>query len=215
MTEENYEKPQKKSDVTRERILVAATKVFASNSYLAASIRMIAKEGGFDHGIIRYYYPSKALLFTAVSERVCNAIFERTPGWFAAIKAEMTLDEGFAAYLDEYLGYSFENPEAFKIIMQNISQDGKNESSPGYEQMLDLLASSRQIFEENIPLNASPEEIGMFINCFNTIFFNYVGSSSSQARLINMDPNSSEYFKWVKDTLTFMFLPRLKYLTGN
>lgn len=207
--------PQKKSNVTRQRILEAATKIFSKKSYNAASIRMIATRGGFDHGIIRYYYPSKASLFTAVSKKVCTEIFNEIPNWYDEIKPEMSISEGFTAYIDKFIDYVFENPDAFKIIMQNISSDGKNESAPGYEEMLDLLASSRRFFEENIRMTATPDEIGMFINCFNTIVFNYVGSSSSQARLIDMEPDSPEYQRWVKETLTYMFLPRLIEMAGN
>ena len=215
MNNETKRVPQKKSNVTRQRILEAATEVFANKSYLAASIRMIANRGSFDHGIIRYYYPSKASLFTAVSKKVCNEIFNEIPEWYTEVKPEMSITEGFTAYIDKFIDYVFKNPDAFKIIMQNISQDGKNESAPGYEEMIELLASSRRFFEENIKLTASSEEIGMFINCFNTIVFNYVGSSSSQARLIEMDPDSPEYQQWVKDTLAFMFLPRLLEMTAN
>lgn len=214
MADDNSAKRPKKSDITRERILAAATTVFARESYLAASIRMIAKAGGFDHGIIRYYYPSKASLFTAVSEKICGEIFEATLKWFDAVKPEMTAEEGFSAYLDRFLEYCFDNPDAFRIIMQNIPQDDKNEPTPGYEQMIGLLASSRQIFEEQIPMTGTPEEIGMFINGFNTIIFNYIGSSTSQARLIGMDANSQEYRDWVKATLMFLFLPKLQYLMG-
>lgn len=215
MIEENEKTSQKKSNVTRQRILEAATQVFAKNSYLAASIRMIANVGGFDHGIIRYYYSSKALLFTAVSKKVCNEIFEKFPVWYEEVKPGMTVTDSFTAFLDKSIDDIFENPVAFKIIMQNIAQDGKNESAPGYEEMLELLASSREIFEEKISLKASSEDIGMFINCFNTVVFNYIGSSSSQARLIGMDPDSLEYRQWVKKTLIFMFLPKMKELAGN
>lgn len=215
MNNDTNKTPQKKSNVTRQRILEAATKVFAKKSYLAASIRMIANKGGFDHGIIRYYYPSKASLFTAVSKKVCTEIFNEIPKWYAEIEPDMSISKGFTVYIDKFIDYIFKNPDAFKIIMQNISSDGKNESAPGYEEMIDLLASSRRFFEENIKITASSEEIGMFINCFNTIVFNYVGSSSSQARLIEMDPDSAEYQQWVKDTLTFMFLPRLLEMTDK
>ena len=214
MTDDNNKKQPKKSDITRERILAAATKIFAKESYLAASIRMIAKEGDFDHGIIRYYYPSKASLFTAVSEKICGEILKETPLWFAAIQPDMSPEEGFAAYLDHFLQYSFDHPDAFRIIMQNISQDEKNEPTPGYNQMIDLLAMSRLIFEEKISMTATTDEISMFINCFNTVIFNYIGSSSSQARLTNMEPDSPAYREWVKETLIFIFLPKLKYLTG-
>lgn len=202
----------KKSDITRKRILDAATKVFARESYHSASIRMIAKEGAFDHGIIRYYYTSKALLFTAVIEKICGEILEATSHWFDRL--DIDPEKGFSTYLDRFLAYSFENPYAFRMVMQNITQDDKKEQLPGYNQMIEIIAISRKIFEEKISMTANSEDISMFISCFSTIIFNYIGSSSSQAKLLNMEPDTPEYRKWVKDTLIFMFLPRLIHLIG-
>ena len=71
---------------TREAVLVAACAVFARHPYNAASIRMIAREGDFGHAVIGYYYPSKALLFTAVAERLSDMLTESSLDWLAEVR---------------------------------------------------------------------------------------------------------------------------------
>jgi AcrR family transcriptional regulator len=61
-----------RGEKTRRMILDAATKVFAMHPYNAASIRMIAAQGEFYHGLIRYHFPNKAKIFETVVEEACQ-----------------------------------------------------------------------------------------------------------------------------------------------
>ncbi len=53
---------------TRERVLEAATRVFARRGYAAASIEEIADEAGFSHGAVYSNFAGKEALFLAVYE---------------------------------------------------------------------------------------------------------------------------------------------------
>ena len=53
---------------TRERVLEAATRVFARRGYAAASIEEIAEEAGFSHGAVYSNFAGKEALFLAVYE---------------------------------------------------------------------------------------------------------------------------------------------------
>jgi len=75
-----------KSEVTRERILRAARKVFAEHPYNAASFRMIGREGGFDHPLINYYFPRKADLFEAVVVEICEEFYQANISWFEGLE---------------------------------------------------------------------------------------------------------------------------------
>ena len=66
--------PGKKREDTRKMILAAARQIFAAHPYNAASIRMIAAQGDFYHGLIRYHFPSKAGIFEAVVEDACQSL---------------------------------------------------------------------------------------------------------------------------------------------
>ncbi len=198
----------KKADVTRNRILNAARKVFARHSYHAASIRMIGAEGGFDHGIIRYHFASKAILFESVIKTICDEYVKSNESWLDGLEV-MSPSKGFSLYLDRFLDYNFKHPDVIRIFMQNIAQADKPELIPGYKHIPDVLARTRRTFEEKITLNASKDEISMFVDSFNSQTIYFIGASSCQALSLGMKPESAKYRKWVKDTLMFIFLPHL------
>ncbi len=201
----------KKSQVTREKILEAARLVFAEQPYNAASIRMIGKEGGFPHALIRYYYLTKAELFEAVIKEICREIYEGNLNWLDGL-SRTRAEEGLSIFLDRFLDFHFKHPEHLRIIMLNMTQAEKNEEPPGYHHLPDLLAATRKTFEENTTLRASSEDIGKFFNSFNSMLFLYLGSRSCMARVTGLDPDSPEYKEWIKDTFMFVFLPALKIL---
>ena len=80
------EKKNPKSEKTRHKILGAACKVFAKHPYNSASIRMVGKEGGFDHPLITYYFPTKADLFEAVVAEVCEEFYQANISWFEGLE---------------------------------------------------------------------------------------------------------------------------------
>jgi hypothetical protein len=52
----------------------------------------------------------------------------------------------------------------------------------------------------------------MFTESFNTLVINYLGASTTYAGRLRMDPHGPSYRRWVKETLLFIFLPRLRQL---
>src|SRR5688500_14063171 len=62
---------QERQAATRERLIEAATRVFARRGYLAASVEEIADEAGFSHGAVYSNFTGKEDLFLAVyAERI-------------------------------------------------------------------------------------------------------------------------------------------------
>lgn len=57
---------QPKAVPTQDKILLAATKVFAEHGFKDATIRMICKEAGVNVALVNYYFRSKAELYKAV-----------------------------------------------------------------------------------------------------------------------------------------------------
>lgn len=201
----------KKGEVTRERIILAALKVFSEHPYKAASIRMIGKAGGFDHPLIHYYFPTKAELFEAVVEQMCESFVEANDSWFEGLE-RISPREGFPLYVERFLGYHFKRPESLRIMMLNLAQVDKLEEIPGYQHIPETLSKTRRTFEQKIPLRAGSKEIDMFINSFNTLVITYLGASSCMAQTLGMDPGGDEYRGWVKETLIYIFLPLLEKL---
>lgn len=206
------EKKLKKKDITRAKILDAARQVFSKYSYDAGSVRMIAKEGGFEFGLIRYYYPNKAELFRTVIKEACDEMMKTHE---MAMEGMETLrpEEGLSLYLDRWLGHFFEHPAGLRVIVNNIYWSSDPDVDiPGYEFVPHALSESRKIIKKKLNIGATREELNCFSDSLNAHMFMFIGGSSCQAQLLGLEPDSRAYLKWVKDTLMYIYLPHLKRL---
>jgi AcrR family transcriptional regulator len=201
----------KKADVTREKILLAARKLFAEHPYNAASLRMIAKEGGFDHPLIRYYFPSKAELFEAVVVQICEEFYESNIKWLDGLETMMP-KEALELYVDRVFDHHRKNPEGPRIIMQNIAQIDNLRAIPGHHHLYTAFARFRVTFEQKIPLRGPAKEIDRFFNSFNAVMVNYMGASTAHAQVMGMETDSDRFWRWVKKTLLALYLPWLERL---
>jgi AcrR family transcriptional regulator len=206
------EKKIKKKDITRAKILSAARKIFAKYSYDAGSVRMIAKEGGFEFALIRYYYPNKAELFRTVIKGACEEVAEVHANAMVGMEI-MRPEEGFSLYLDRLMDHHFKDPTALHILANNIylPQD-PDVDIPGYEFLPHMLSETRKQIEKQVNISASQEELNLFCDSLNAHLIFFLGSSSCQAQLLGLEPDSQEYFKWVKNTLMYIYLPHLRRL---
>jgi len=200
-----------RSEVTRDKILAAARQVFSEHPYHMATIRMIGTAGGFDHQLIAYYFPTKAGLFEAVLSEVCDEFYKANLSWYEGLD-KLPLADSFSLFLDRFLEYHFQNPSPMRLLALNAALIERLEEIPGYQHIPDVLSKTRANFENNIRLNASPEDVERFINTFNTAIINYLGAAPSQSQILGLSSDSDEYRKWVKDTLMFVFLPVLRSL---
>jgi AcrR family transcriptional regulator len=201
----------KKAAAARQKILTAARTIFARYPYHSASIRMVGNEGGFDHPIINYYFPTKAALFEAVLAEICEEFFQANLSWFSGLERMTPLD-GLSLYIDRFLDYNCKNPTPLRIIMLNFVQSNTLDELPGHQHIHKLLQDTRRTFEEKSPLKATPEAIGMFIHSFNMLVMNYMGAGDCQAQVLGMEPGSNAYRVWVKDALIFIFYSHLNKL---
>lgn len=64
---------------TRERLLLAALKLFAQQGYAKTSIRAIAAEAGANVAAVSYYFGDKASLYTALFSGECGDIQSLIP----------------------------------------------------------------------------------------------------------------------------------------
>jgi AcrR family transcriptional regulator len=196
---------------TRERILVGAKKVFAEHPYSAASIRMVGSAAGIDHPLISYYFPTKADLFEAVVEEIAETYYQANTAWFEGL-GDMSASRGLSLYLDRLLDFTSEQPEALRIVALNLVQPEASAIIPGYRRIQKLLAGNMETFRKVATLRSSSREIRMFTESFNTLVINYLGASPHYAGILGMDPHGHAYRRWVKETLLYLFLPRLEQL---
>jgi AcrR family transcriptional regulator len=202
-----------KSDLTRARILAAAQQVFARLPYHAASMRMIGKEGGFNHELIRYHFPNKAKLFETIMKDICDDFYRSNISFLDGMTG-MGVEEGFSTYLDRFLAHHYRNPEALRIIVINMVITAEFESIPGYRYIPDMLAGTRGTFRDNVPIRASDAEVERFLYGFNNLLLHLLGADYCQARILGLKHTDRKYREWVKATMLEIFLPHLTRLIG-
>ena len=199
---------------TRQRILNAARRVFARHPYHAASIRMIASEAGMEHGTIRYHFARKSDIFEEIVQAECEEIYQNIRK-LSKETVGLEPEEGLSLYLDRFLECYFNDPEPLHMINQNVSQVDNLETIPGYHHLINLLTRTREYSRKAFPVEVDSRDFGRYSDTFNTLIINYVGASSLQAGTLGIEPDSSEYREWVKDTLMFIMVPVMEKMMQN
>ena len=199
---------------TREKILEAATLVFSDYPYHSASIRMIGKAAQIDHPLINYYFPTKAALFEEVLKIATEKYYVANISWFDGLTA-LGPAKGLALYIDRFLDFALKHPKTQRIIALNLVPAERSEIIPGYHLMQNFFEKTTRTLTQAIPLKGSNREIEMLTTSFNTLAVNYLGAKTYYAGILGMDPASRQYMDWVKDSLVYMILPRLKQLLGG
>ena len=203
-------KPAKKN-LTREKILEGAIQVFSNYPYYTASIRMIGKTAGIDHPLVNYYFPTKAALFEEVIKQVTDEYYQANISWFEGLE-KLDIETGFGLYMDRFFDFSEKHPNALRIVALNMVQPEGHDDIPGYEQVREFFANTKQNFKDAIPMRGTADDIEMFLNSFNTLAINYLGAESYYASILGIKPGSRQYLKWVKKTMMFVLLPQLEQI---
>ncbi|SNR28479.1 TetR/AcrR family transcriptional regulator [Actinomadura mexicana] len=108
------------SDTGRDRIIEAATRLFAALGYDGTSTRMIAEAAGLNIATVAYHVGGKRDLYLAVMERAHRA--ERQV--LEEALAEITLDEqGLLTLVDRYVEFCMERPEIPALWMHRWLSD--------------------------------------------------------------------------------------------
>jgi len=199
---------------TRERILQAATRVFARHSYRAASTRMIASEAGVDHPLIHYYFGSKEKLFEAVTERIYSESMEIMPVWLEDISHRPPL-EGLSRFVDNFLDYYFDRPEAQQIIFVNMAHLDQLDEIPGYRYILMHIEGLRRMLEEMVPLPGHKESVERFVYCFHILVDSFLGAKTAHAQVLGLDTNGEAYKQWIRESLLEVFTPLLEKVVAE
>jgi len=201
---------KKQAKDTRANILHAARLAFARHSYNAASIRMIAAQGGFGHAIIGYYFPTKAELFAAVAADICAELYGASVQWMRRAR-RLPPAEGLAAYIRRLVDFGREKPWVFQIIMLNFAEN-RDAILPGQEHLLETIEKIRNDFVVAMGLELRRDEARRFTDSFNAMALYFLGSRESAAWLLGMNPAGGRYAQWVQDTMLALFLPAMNQL---
>ena len=199
-----------KSDATRAMIVESARKVFARHPYHKASIRMIAEEGGFHFSLINHYF-TKSELFGAVAAAVSEELLKDFTAWLKEIQ-KLPPEEGFSVFLDRALDYFFEKPDMLQILMKNAGEADSRETAPAFESFSKYVFAGGGILINELRMEKSVENIVVWFYGVLNLLINFVGAAPYHCKVLNMDPNGTEFRKWVKNCLLYLFTPTLKEL---
>ena len=208
-TKKSPSKSKAAKEPKKEKILKAAKKIFCHYPYSTASMRMIANEARVDHPLIIYYFSTKAVLFETVLKDLIEQHRQAMPGWFLGIR-EMGLIDGVSTYLDRALGFHFEHPEMFRIILLNMTQSVKKGGMvPGYQLIQDIFNMWANELGRRPRFNIKPKQTLSFLRCISLLMINLIGAREYHAEIQGMDPKSDEYLRWVKKQIMFIVVPVL------
>jgi len=189
-------------------IVEAARKVFARHPYHKASIRMIAREGGFHFSLINHYF-TKSQLFGAVAAAVSEEMIREFSGWLEGI-SKMKPEEGFAVFLDRALDHFFDQPDVLRILMKNAGEADAKETAPAFESFSKYVFTGGGILISELRMEKSVENIVVWFYGVLNMLINFVGAAPYHCKVLNMDPEGEEYRKWVKSCLLYLFTPTLE-----
>ena len=104
-----------RTDATQQRILDAATEVFSTRGFSAATMADIVENSGASIGSIYHHFGAKKELFLAIYERL-SAEVEVRIAQAAGASADLDSQKAFALYARAYLNAIWENRRAATMI---------------------------------------------------------------------------------------------------
>lgn len=202
---------KKKTEDTQNKILSAAREIFSTNTYKAATTRMIAKLAGVDHALIHYHFGSKDELFATMVAKMIEELSLEMNMWFKDMD-KMTLKKGLPVFIDRMLDYTISNPEAMQLILINLVKSDVTETIPGIYYLQTHIESLKTMLGRILPEKTNSEDSKRFVVLFSSTVISLVGGKSNHAQLLGLDPEGNEYREWVKSSVLKIFMPWLEEL---
>lgn len=146
----NVEKATK-ADISRERVLAAAAKIFSERGYAGTTMRAVAKEVGLQAASLYYHYRSKEELIEAVLDHGINGVSATVHAAIAALPADVTarqlIGAAVLAHLRgvvEYGAYAVSARRVLGQVPAHVRRKHVRLRDAYGEFWLDLLTSARQ-----------------------------------------------------------------------
>lgn len=106
------------TEETRTKIIQAALDEFSRHGYGGANIRSIAARAGVNHGLIKYHFNGKEMLWRKSVEYMFRRSHEEI-----SIDQEVTTLEGVKELIRRYTRYCARHPEHARIMIQASMHD--------------------------------------------------------------------------------------------
>jgi AcrR family transcriptional regulator len=205
--------PHPRHPEVRERILDAATKLFARVGFHGTTTRGVCDRAGVPLGSLHYYFGGKEALYTAVVE----SLLEREAELLIVIEQEFAArharDWGMRRRLERVLElwveFHFEHPEIARIGLHRVAEHGLAgsplEAPP-------VLPAGRSVAETLARFVGAPRTLGHRARMMaaNDLIAGFIGGAVHHAHALGVDPASREYRRLVKRTVMDLIVGNMK-----
>lgn len=107
-----------KADETRELILQAAERRFASRGFYPTRLEDIAEDVGITRTAVIYHFQDKETLYNAVLEKLFTQLNNRIS---IALDLPVTLPERIEAAVEAWLDFAGERPSLMRLFMREVA----------------------------------------------------------------------------------------------
>lgn len=131
--------PRKKSDDKRQRILEAATRVFARKGYFAARVSEIARKAGVADGTIYLYFRNKEDILVSLFDDVMSEHIARGRRELLALRGAPAKLRALAAHHLRLLGENEDLAVVFQVELRQSTKFMERFTSSWFRDYLELL----------------------------------------------------------------------------
>ena len=151
---------QTQSVMTRERLLEAATRLFAERGYGKSSVKNIAEAAGISQGSVFWHFESKQRLLFEVVDRAFARWEQEVLEPLLRKDAE---PDGLRAVVDAHLGFARRNPEIggrLFFMLASEALGGRAELRAAYARIYDRFRNhGREWIEQAVKVGACRDDI--------------------------------------------------------
>ncbi|MBT4520048.1 MAG: TetR/AcrR family transcriptional regulator [Halieaceae bacterium] len=120
--EKSNKRTQARTEKTRQKLLSAATELFAYRGYEGVTIRDIEKSADVHRGLATYHFDDKESLWRAVVDAKFGNMRERIDQRLEILK-DLSPQEQLATIVRFYVRYSAQHPETSALVSQEATGD--------------------------------------------------------------------------------------------
>ena len=119
-TDKKTKRTQERTEITRQKLLDAATGLFAYRGYDGVTVRDIEKAAGVHRGLVAYHFDDKDSLWCAVADACFGQMRGKINKRFAILN-ELSQEEQLATIVRFYVYFSASHPEVSALVSQEAT----------------------------------------------------------------------------------------------
>ena len=119
-TARKTKRTQERTEITRQKLLDAATQLFAYRGYDGVTIRDIEKSADVHRGLVAYHFDDKDSLWCAVADMSFGQMRGKIDQRFAILN-ELSQEEQLATIVRFYVYFSASHPEVSALVSQEAT----------------------------------------------------------------------------------------------